>query len=105
MDSQALMNNISLLSKRKEPESQENPTYVIKYKANHQHFISIKTYSSSVVAKLKVSAGTTLAVLVDLAEGLGLAKMVSLQLVFKGLVGGLREHAFFFKNRQDTHGL
>ena len=68
-------------------------------------YMQDKTYSSSVVAKLKVSAGTTLAVLVDLAEGLGLAKMVSLQLLFKGLIGGFREHAFFFKNGQNTHGL
>src|SRR5699024_10732442 len=34
-----------------------------------------------------------------------LAQMVGLQLLLESLVGGFREHTFFLKNRQDTHGL
>uniref|UniRef100_A0A2M4DMR2 Uncharacterized protein n=1 Tax=Anopheles darlingi TaxID=43151 RepID=A0A2M4DMR2_ANODA len=40
-----------------------------------------------------------------LLERSRLAQMVGHQLLSKGLIGGLREHRLFLKNRQDTHGL
>jgi len=40
-----------------------------------------------------------------LAELLGLAEMVLVELGKEGLVGGLREHALLLKDGQDAHGL
>lgn len=40
-----------------------------------------------------------------LDEAVGLAQVVVVQLVSKGLVSGLGEHRLFLQDGQDTHGL
>ena len=40
-----------------------------------------------------------------LDEAVGLAQVLALELVFKGLVSGFGEHRLFLQDGQDTHGL
>lgn len=61
--------------------------------------------SAGVVHNGKVGAATSLLVRLGSLEVGVLAQMVSLQLLLKGLVGGLGEHRLFLEDGQDTHGL
>ena len=62
-------------------------------------------YSSGVVDDGEVSLNLARLGGLGLDEAVGLAQVLSLQLVLKGLVSGLGEHRLFLKDGQDTHGL
>lgn len=53
----------------------------------------------------EVSLGTACLWWFGLAKHWVLAKMVVIQFVLEGSIGGFREHALFFKDGQDTHWL
>lgn len=61
--------------------------------------------NTGVVTDGEVSSLATWLWYSGLAEWSRLAQMVVHQLLSKGLIGSLREHRLFLKNRQDTHGL
>lgn len=68
-------------------------------------FLVISHYGSGVVHDGEVSLLAAGLGRLGLDEAVGLAKMVVVQLVGKGLVGGLGEHRLFLQDGQDTHGL
>jgi hypothetical protein len=65
----------------------------------------VVTDGTGVVVKFEVDISLSLGLGASLAEGVGLAHVVLVELVLEGLVRGLGEHTFFFENGEDTHWL